>query len=281
MASTAAPASALTNAKSGTTVVLYAFEKHSGIPSASPFCQKIECYFRFASLLYTQTDTLPFKAPKKKLPYVTVDDVTIADSQFIIRHLKENGIADLDKKAGLRELQIAESLAYRGFWEEGIYPAIIRSRWFIKENEPVIAQEIFGDLPFFVRVPLRWWYRRNLISALVTQGIGRHTDAEVNTILREALESLETRLTPTDTTSTSAEWFHKTATPTDIDAVISAILINICGTASNPYQKDIVLKSEVLREYTKMVAETYFPEFKTLLGQIAEYEAKSGAHAQM
>ncbi|KAK6519074.1 hypothetical protein TWF281_003763 [Arthrobotrys megalospora] len=259
------------NKKGDKTVTLFAFEKHEGIPTASGFCQKIECYLRFASVKYTQQDTLPFKAPKKKLPYVNIDGVIIPDSQFIVRYIKEKGLADLDKSAGLTQLQIAESLAYRGFWEEGIYPAIVRSRWFDKENEAVIAHEVFGDLPFFIRIPLHWWFRRSLVNSLVAQGVGRHSDAETDTILREALESLETRLTPTGATT---EWFHKTATPADIDAIMSAMLINICGTNSNPFCKNIVLKSKVLRGYMKRAVEAYFPEYVTLLEEIKEAESK-------
>ncbi|RVD89390.1 uncharacterized protein DFL_000401 [Arthrobotrys flagrans] len=254
-------------------VTLFAFEKHEGIPTASGFCQKIECYLRFAGVEYAQQDTLPFKAPKKKLPYVDIDGIIIPDSQFIVRYIKEKGLADLDKSAGLTRLQVVEGVAYRGYWEEAIYPAIVRSRWFDKENEAVVAREVFGDLPFFIRIPLHWWFRRSLTNSLVAQGVGRHSDAEAEVILRKALESLEIRLTPTGTTT---EWFHKTATPADIDAVISAMLINICGTNSNPFCKKIVLQSKVLCGYTKRAVEGFFPEFETLLKEIKEAEGKYG-----
>ncbi|KAK6347477.1 hypothetical protein TWF718_005318 [Orbilia javanica] len=252
-------------------VILFAFEKHPGIPTVSGFCQKIECHLRFANVKYTQQDTLPFKAPKKKLPYVDIDGVIVPDSQFIVRYMKENGLADLDKSAGLTPIQVADSVAYRGYWEEAIYPAIVRSRWFDKDNEAVIAREVFGDLPFFIRIPLHWWFRRSLTNSLVAQGVGRHSDSETEVILREALESLETRLTPTGTT---AEWFHKTTTPADIDAVISAMLINLCGTNSNPFCKKIVLGSKALRGYMKRAVEGFFPEFQTLINEIKEAEGK-------
>ncbi|KAK6524070.1 hypothetical protein TWF694_005734 [Orbilia ellipsospora] len=264
-------------AKSGTTtVILYAFEKHANTPSASGYCQKIENYFRFAGVPYNQADALPFGAPKKKLPYASIDGVVVPDSQFIIRHLKQHGIADLDKTVGLTPTQIAESLAFRGLWEEGIYPAVVRSRWFSKQNEPIIAHEVFGDIPVLFRIPLRWWFRRNFAKQLNMQGIGRHTDAEVDLILREALEALEVRLTPTATSTTAVPWFHNTPTPSDIDAVLSAMLINILGTESNPFCKDIVLKSKVLRGYVKLVVEMYFPEFAKILGEIKAAEGGDG-----
>ncbi|KAF3099690.1 hypothetical protein TWF569_001939 [Orbilia oligospora] len=254
-------------------VVLFAFEKRPGNPTASGFCQKVECYLRFAGVKYTQEDTLPFKAPKKKLPYVNIDGAIIPDSQFIVRYIKEKGLADLDKSAGLTQLQIVEGVAYRGYWEEAIYPAIVRSRWFDKENEAVIAREVFGDLPFFLRIPLHWWFRRSLTHSLVAQGVGRHSDSETEVILREALESLEIRLTPSGTTT---EWFHRTATPADIDAVISAMLINLCGTNSNPFCKKIILGSKVLCGYMKRAVEGFFPEFEILLKEVEEAEGRDG-----
>ncbi|KAJ6255954.1 Metaxin-2 [Drechslerella dactyloides] len=253
------------------TVVVHAFEKASGTPTVSPFCQKLECHLRFAGVQYTEKDALPHKAPKKKLPYITINDTTVSDSGFIVRYLKEHKIVDLDGAAGLTDLQKAESLAYRGFWEEGIYHAIVSYRWSRKENVPIISNELFGKLPVVIRGSFSWWFGRSLNKTLTMQGIGRHTPAEVDTILREAFAALETRLT---TASGKAEWFHHTAAPTDIDAVLAGMLINVCGTRSNALPKDIVLKSVVLRGYLKMVVEQYFPEFAGLLTEIREVEAQ-------
>ncbi|KAK6330408.1 hypothetical protein TWF696_003505 [Orbilia brochopaga] len=253
------------------TVVVYAFEKAPGIPTVSPFCQKLECHLRFAGIQYTQTDTLPFKAPKKKLPFIDVNGTTISDTSFIVRYMKQHKIADLDGNAGLTDLQKAESLAYRGFWEEGIYFAIVSYRWSRKENVPIISQELFGKLPAVTRAAISWWYRRSLNKSLTLQGIGRHTPAEVDTILRDAFSALETRLT---TASGKAEWFHHTAAPTDIDAVLAAMLINVCGTRSNSLPKDMILKSSVLRGYVKMVVEQYFQEFAGLLGELKEADTQ-------
>ncbi|KAF3908791.1 Metaxin-2 [Orbilia brochopaga] len=252
-------------------VTLFAFEKAPGAPTVSPFCQKLECHLRFAGIQYKQTDTLPFKAPKKKLPYIDINGTVVSDSAFIVRYMKQHKIVDLDQDAGLTDLQKAESLAYRGYWEEGIYHAIVSYRWSRKENVSIISQELFGKLPAIPRAAISWWYRRSLNQALVLQGVGRHAPSEVDIILGDALGALETRLT---TAGGKSEWFHHTAAPTDIDAVIAAMLINVCATQSNKLPKDIILKSSVLRGYVKMVVEKYFPEFTRLLGELKEAETK-------
>lgn len=104
------------------TIVLYGFPKQPGVPSGSAFCQKLETYFRFSGVPYIDIGTYPQKGPKGKLPYVQLPDGTIlADSHFIVRHfIKEDLVEDLDIKAGLSDLEKAESIVWRGYWEDHV-----------------------------------------------------------------------------------------------------------------------------------------------------------------
>ncbi|EWC46662.1 hypothetical protein DRE_04149 [Drechslerella stenobrocha 248] len=260
------------------TVILYAFEKSPNVPSVSPFCQKLECHLRFADVSYNQAFTLPHKAPKKKLPYVSIGGVTVADTGFIVRYMRQRGITDLDAKAGLSDTQKAESLAYCGFWEEKVFPAVLSYRWMRKENLPIISNQVFGTLPAILRVPISWWFRRSVTRTLKMQGMGRHTPDEVDTILREAFTALEARLT---TVSGNPEWFHGTSEPTDIDAVLAGMLINFCGTRANSLCKDFILGSSILRGYVKMAVERYFPEFVGLVSEFKEADAAYKAQGQV
>ena len=68
---------------------LHQFAPAFGLPNASPFCMKLETYLRMASLpfeLVNSGDVL--KAPKRKLPYIDDDGTLVADTSFIIEHLK-------------------------------------------------------------------------------------------------------------------------------------------------------------------------------------------------
>ena len=70
-------------------IVLHQFAPAFGLPNASPFCMKLETYLRLAGLPYRlANDGDVFKAPKGKLPYIDDDGTLVADSSFIIDHLK-------------------------------------------------------------------------------------------------------------------------------------------------------------------------------------------------
>jgi len=68
---------------------LYQFAPVWGIPNLSVFCVKLETYLRMANLSYEKHSTVPFKAPKGKLPFIEDQGNKIADSRFIIDYLKK------------------------------------------------------------------------------------------------------------------------------------------------------------------------------------------------
>ena len=110
------------------TLQFYAFQKPYDQPSASGYCQKLETFFRATDFRdYEPHFTLPFRAPKGKLPYVVFEGQTIPDSHFIVQHLvKTKKVPDLD--ASLTPSQRAETRAWQAYVEELIYPAAVFSR---------------------------------------------------------------------------------------------------------------------------------------------------------
>ena len=89
-------------------LTLYQFERTWGIPNLSPFCCKIETYLRMANIDYTIKPSLPLGAPKGKLPYIEDSGQALADSRFIITHLKSSH-KNLDSE--LNDAELATSLA--------------------------------------------------------------------------------------------------------------------------------------------------------------------------
>jgi len=132
-------------------IQFYAFEKKVEEPSGSGYCQKLETFLRASGYTsYEVKFTSPFKAPKGKLPYITLDSgsskQTIADSHFIIRHLiKEGRVKDLD--AELTPVQKAESRAWQAYIDELVYPAAVWTRFAYPENLEILKQEAFANTP--------------------------------------------------------------------------------------------------------------------------------------
>lgn len=163
-------------------IKLYQFAPAFGLPNASPFCMKLETYLRMAGLpfeLVNSGDVL--KAPKKKLPYIVEDDgAVVADSHFIIEHLKQRRGDPLD--AGLSPQDRAVATAFQRLFEENLYWAVVHTRWADEAGWALTRQAFFGALP----PPLRWLLpplaRRGLLGQMRGQGMGRHRVDEIHAI---------------------------------------------------------------------------------------------------
>ena len=86
----------------------------------------------------------PLKA-KGKLPWIDDDGVAVADTSFIIDHLKARYGDPLD--AGLSALERAQSLAFQRLIEENLYWAVVHTRWSDAAGWRVARAAFFGALP--------------------------------------------------------------------------------------------------------------------------------------
>ncbi len=76
-------------------ITLYQFPEAFGLPvSVSPYCAKVELYFRLTGRAYRTAKGNVFKSPNKKVPYVGWPDGTMqAESADIIARLEAEGPA--------------------------------------------------------------------------------------------------------------------------------------------------------------------------------------------
>lgn len=162
-------------------IVLHQFAPAFGWPNASPDCMKLETWLRMAGLehrLDNQGDV--FKAPKGKLPYVTVDGQALADTQFIIDEpSRRHGLA-LD--AQLRPRERAEATAFQRLFEENLYWAMVYTRWTDDANWPLTREAFISGMPQPLRAVVPHLARRGLRAQLKGHGMGRHRVEEVHAI---------------------------------------------------------------------------------------------------
>ena len=107
-------------------ITIYRSFPGSGMYIWSPFVTKLETRLRFAGLAYrTEAGSLS-KAPKGKIPYVSISSKTdsgsqppviLADSTLIIERLVEDGVSD-DLNAKLSPAEKALDLAVRALLED-------------------------------------------------------------------------------------------------------------------------------------------------------------------
>lgn len=164
-------------------IILHQFDPVFGLPNASPFCMKVETWLRMAGLPYQappmHMQTLG-KAPAGKLPYIEDAGQVVADSTFIIEHLKAKHRITLDD--WLTPAQHAQALAFQRLLEENLYWAVLYSRWVEPQGWALTRPAFFGKMP----APLRWFVpllaRRGMRQQLHGHGMGRHSAAAIASI---------------------------------------------------------------------------------------------------
>lgn len=234
-------------------LTLYQFERTWGIPNLSPFCCKIETYLRMANIDYTIKPTLPLGAPKGKLPYIEDSGQALADSRFIIAHLKSSH-KNLDSELNAAEL--AASLALQRLIEEHLFWIALYSRWqYTDQNWQVNKQAIFGGLPPIIRDIVAHGWRKKIKRQILGHGTGRHQADEVFALGRQDLDALSASL--------SDKPYFLGDQPTTLDSSAFGLLINIIGCPIESPLKEYGLTKDNLVSYVDRIQHEYYSDLST------------------
>ena len=171
-------------------VKLYSFGPAFDMVDPSPFVLKIDAYLRIANIPY---ETIPDvnnlrKAPKGKLPFITDGDKTIADSQFIIAYLQEKFHVELDDNLSSEQQGLAYLMGKA--LDEDLYWCLVYSRWAKDDTWPLVKNALFGSMPFPLKLIVPVIARKGVLGALKKQGLGRHSNEEINTIADNSFKAL-------------------------------------------------------------------------------------------
>ena len=174
-------------------ITLYSFPGRGTIPSASPFCFKLEAYLRMTKREFrTVAPKLSNKAPKGKLPYIEDNGRLIADSGFVIEYLKKTYGDPLDSDMSAPDQAIAH--AFRRMFEENFYWAMVHARWLDESNWAETKRQIFGDMPLLMRLIGPGFARKGLKKQIMGHGMGRHGQDEIYKIGLDDLRAASTHL---------------------------------------------------------------------------------------
>lgn len=123
-------------------IVLHQFPRGPGrLPSASPFCMKLEAYLRMAGLEHEVKIILnPAKGPAGKAPFIELDGERLPDSRLIILRLERDLGGRVD--GWLTDAQRAEAVAWQRLMEEHLYWIIVYSRWLDPDGYPAWSREM-------------------------------------------------------------------------------------------------------------------------------------------
>jgi glutathione S-transferase len=233
-------------------ITLYQFEPAFGLPNASPFCMKLETYLRMAQLPYTAplvTLRDVARAPKGKMPYIEDQGKLVADSNFIIDYLKQTYGDPLDSWFNAQQRAVA--LAFQRLLEENLYWPVVHSRWVHPQGWELTRVAFFGKLP----APLKWIVpiaaRRGLRQQLHGQGMGRHSEEEIQAIGKTDIAALADFLG-------DKPYFMGTV-PCSLDATAYAFLANLLWVPLESPLKLHALRYPQLQAYCQRMRSRYYP----------------------
>ena len=170
-------------------ITLYGFEPFLGTPDSSPFVIKAMLLLKLAGVAYRDARGNPFTAPRRLLPYLRDEDVTVADSTLIRLHLENKYRSDFD--AGLNAEQRATAWAVERMCEDHLYFAMLDMRWMDQANfNAGLGRHMFGPVPAPVRPLVKSVLRRMNARRLHGHGIGRHARSEIAELAIRDVEAL-------------------------------------------------------------------------------------------
>ena len=155
-----------------------------GLSSLSPFCIKVELFLKVHQIGYKsvyQND--PRRGPKGKMPVIKDGGQVIADSHFILKHLKTR--FDCSSTNYSSSEQAGEALAFRKMIEESLYFSLLYSRWVDPEGWKVIHYHFKNMFPLGLGTLALKFIRNQLLQQAKAQGIGRHSKHEVYSLALE------------------------------------------------------------------------------------------------
>lgn len=233
-------------------IKLYSFGPAFNLADPSPFVVKVDLHLRANRIEFESipsTNNLQ-KSPKGKLPFIDDNGTIIADSGFIIKHLKQQHNADID--SWLDEQQKATAYLINKSLEENFYWSIVHSRWIDKETWPIVREKFFGSMPFPLNkiVPIVAYQRVN--RNIKGHGLGLHSSEEIMSITKDSLTNLSTLL------GDKNFFFDKRISSLDI--CVYAMISNLTQSSIDNKMSRMAREFENLVSFTQRIKNEYYPE---------------------
>ena len=232
-------------------ITLVQFPKSPKRLSFSPFCLKLESYFKIANVPYENKFAISMPdSKKKKMPMIIDDGELIEDSTFIIEHLKQKHGIDLDQHLSLEQKAIAK--AFQRLCELSIVDIVVYFRWVDPKNWPKFRDVVFKGAPWFIKSTVANFIAGSIKKNLHKHGIGRFTDAERLKILDDNLSAISNYL--------GENKFFFGDQVSSIDTVLYSHLVQVSSRGVVPQFEHAMEKYPNLKRYIANFSRLYWPE---------------------
>lgn len=169
-------------------VILHQLGRERTIPSHGHFVIKLETFLRFNKIPYQSEFTSGTfnTGPKKKIPWIEYNGITMGDSQLIIEYL-ENAM-NINMDCHLTTQEKAHAWAIQKWLEEFMYWLNVQTTWYIFIDE--LFAERLTSFPVCQKRSIKEWVG----NMTYTVGVGRHSNEEVQEMVVDNLRKFSTLL---------------------------------------------------------------------------------------
>ena len=194
--------------------------------------------------------TRTVNSPKQTVPYIGEDGELLADTGFIIEHLKQKTGTDLN--AQLTDEQRATAHAARRMLEESLARILGWTRWLTAENWPATREVAFGKVPAEYRDKISGTARKGFEEVMRRGGIGRHSPAEIQAMGLADIKAVEMLL--------GSHPYLMGSEPTEVDASAFGILAQYILTPLECEISTYARDSVSLTAYVERMKQRFFSE---------------------
>ncbi|MCC7121562.1 MAG: glutathione S-transferase N-terminal domain-containing protein [Gammaproteobacteria bacterium] len=236
-------------------ITLYGHVPAWGIPDLSPFVTTIDLYLRMTGLSYRLVVGDLGTAPKGKLPYIEDGPTVVADTSFILEHLKAQHGDPLD--GGLSARDEAVRLMIWRMMDESFYWYLVQGRYRrdvdFAQYDPLWAQ-FFGHLSEAERRAAIADARHRLLTEFYQSGRGRLSWEEVEHMGCREIDAV-------------VAWLGETpylfgVRPSSADCAAHAFLQGLIYVPFENGIKAHALAQPALVAYMARISERYYPELR-------------------
>lgn len=228
-------------------ITLYTFPAAFGLRNVSPFCLKVEMALQWLGLDYEIEEMSdPRKAPKGKLPFISVNGEKIADSEIILEYLDKQSDGKLFGQ--LSDDQVARGTAYTRLAEDHLYWIMVASRWLDDQWWPNVVEGFFGSMPFPMKQLVKTVARAQVRKTYDLQGLGKHSLDEQKGFARRDLEALNKAVSQSD--------FLVGDSLTVYDFAVAALISGAVDNKPDTWLSPIIREFAGVCEYAERVQRT-------------------------
>lgn len=238
-------------------IIVCGFDKKAECTSPSGFCQKLEVYLRIRGLTYKHEASLPYQAPKGKLPFMKCGKDVVPDSSLIIKYI-EDKIGALDPIGQ----DNPDTKAWQRYTEDFFYICLLYDRWIPRDHYTVSYQETFSDVPCIIRGLVGYIIVGNIKKALTANGMAKHSQDTVELFMSEYLDAAEKKLANSQFFGTDG------SAPGYLDCIVYSFLINALGLKGNLSFHVLIVKKNRLLDYLRRMTLRLFPEYRDILAML-------------